>query len=100
MGAPSDVCVALLAGGHESRTSLKAVAVPCTLGYDSSKVSYKNNLSRYVPPCDILLRLRQWEPECARSPSAGRQLRLRRARFDSRGYRVDGRLRPRVEGAG
>ena len=99
MGAPSDVCVALLAGGHESRTSLKAVAVPCTLGYDSSKVSYKNNLSRYVPPCDIL-RLRQWEPECARSPSAGRQLRLRRARFDSRSYQVDGRLRFRVEGAG
>ena len=22
-------------------------------------------------PCDILLRLRQWEPVCARSPSAG-----------------------------
>eukprot|EP00964_Phaeocystis_antarctica_P014778 scaffold8155_cov41-Phaeocystis_antarctica.AAC.1 len=28
-------------------------------------------------PCDILLRLRQWEPDCVRSPSAGRQLRLR-----------------------
>eukprot|EP00964_Phaeocystis_antarctica_P042038 scaffold24074_cov65-Phaeocystis_antarctica.AAC.2 len=33
-------------------------------------------------------------------PSAGRQLRLRRARFDSHGYQVDGLLRPRVEGAG
>jgi len=51
-------------------------------------------------PCDILLRLRQWEPDCVRSPSAGRQLRLRRARFDSHGYQVDGHLRPRVEGAG
>ena len=51
-------------------------------------------------PCDILLRLRQWEPDCVRSPSAGRQLRLRRARFDSHSYQVDGHLRPRVEGAG
>ena len=34
------------------------------------------------------------------SPSAGRQLRLRRARFDSHSYQVDGHLRPRVEGAG
>eukprot|EP00964_Phaeocystis_antarctica_P036207 scaffold20684_cov93-Phaeocystis_antarctica.AAC.1 len=47
-------------------------------------------------------------PECgkrprtgfATCPSAGRQVRLRRARFDSRSYQVDGRLRPRVEGAG
>jgi len=53
-----------------------------------------------ITPCDILLRLRQWEPDCVRSPSAGRQLRLRRARFDSQGCQVDGRLRPRVEGAG
>eukprot|EP00964_Phaeocystis_antarctica_P084332 scaffold53084_cov36-Phaeocystis_antarctica.AAC.1 len=52
------------------------------------------------PPCDILLRLRQWEPDCVRSPSDGRQVRLRRARFDSRGCQVDGHLRPRVEGAG
>ena len=49
-----------------------------------------------VPPCDILLRLRQWEPDCVRSPSAGRQVRLRRARFDSQGCQVDGRLRPLV----
>eukprot|EP00964_Phaeocystis_antarctica_P066666 scaffold40339_cov68-Phaeocystis_antarctica.AAC.1 len=53
-----------------------------------------------LAPCDILLRLRQWEPDCVRSPSAGRQLRLRRARFDSHRYQVDGHLRPRVEGAG
>ena len=31
-----------------------------------------------LTPCDILLRLRQWEPDCVRSPSAGRHLRLRR----------------------
>eukprot|EP00964_Phaeocystis_antarctica_P059197 scaffold35152_cov35-Phaeocystis_antarctica.AAC.1 len=51
-------------------------------------------------PCEV--------PECgngpqaenATCPSAGRQLRLRRARFDSHGYQVDGHLRPRVEGAG
>ena len=36
----------------------------------------------------------------ATCPSAGRQLRLRRARFYSHGYQVDGHLRPRVEGAG
>eukprot|EP00964_Phaeocystis_antarctica_P011587 scaffold6411_cov62-Phaeocystis_antarctica.AAC.1 len=51
-------------------------------------------------PCEV--------PECekrprtgfATCPSAGRQLRLRRARFDSLGYQVDGCLRPRAEGAG
>eukprot|EP00964_Phaeocystis_antarctica_P102321 scaffold67676_cov21-Phaeocystis_antarctica.AAC.1 len=50
-------------------------------------------------PCEVV-RGKRPRTGFATCPSAGRQVRLRRARFDSQGCQVDGRLRPRIEEAG
>ena len=51
-------------------------------------------------PCEVVQCEKRPRTGLATCPSAGCQVRLRRARFDSQGCQVDGRLRPRVEGAG
>eukprot|EP00964_Phaeocystis_antarctica_P009041 scaffold4887_cov69-Phaeocystis_antarctica.AAC.1 len=51
-------------------------------------------------PCQVVQCEKRPRTGFATCPSAGRQVRLRGARFDSQGCQVDGRLRPRVEGAG
>ena len=51
-------------------------------------------------PCEVVQCEKRYGTELAPWPSSWTSLEALTARFDSRGYQVDGRLRPRVEGAG
>eukprot|EP00964_Phaeocystis_antarctica_P030705 scaffold17365_cov60-Phaeocystis_antarctica.AAC.4 len=62
-------------------------------------VAASGRLETRVSPCEVVQCGKRPLAGFATCPSTGRQLRLRRARFDSHGYQFDGHLRPRVEGA-